>query len=311
MSSEATRWARSRKTGHVGRKCLLMIIADYADKNGANAFPDQETLADQAEQDKRTVRRHLAQLVTDGHLDRHRRYDRNGHRKSDVYTLSLTDIVVSGRPSGQKRRSLPDKKARSLPDKALYPDSPKRIPLKKESRSIERDTRARKSTPFFGWDERYLQIASSHHGIDDEDVTDLLWVEFRDLVWDCSSEDWLETWSTFVAKEGAEAIAWVAAERNKRHDQVVDEGSHDQVVDHHNAALPVTIENKPEPPAQQQLSYYDVQRAGADERRERYDREKQAPEPEVCKPSQARRDEQAEDARKATGAGGLSKRRRR
>ena len=45
MSYQAVKWAFTVKTGNPARKAVLLAIAERADKNGQNAYPDQHTIA--------------------------------------------------------------------------------------------------------------------------------------------------------------------------------------------------------------------------------------------------------------------------
>jgi hypothetical protein len=65
MSWQATAWAERQKTGSSSRKALLLVLANYADKNGY-CWPSQEALAAGAEQSVDTVHRNSRRLESDG-----------------------------------------------------------------------------------------------------------------------------------------------------------------------------------------------------------------------------------------------------
>lgn len=88
MSIEAIMWARSVTTGSVGRKAVLLVLADYADERG-ECFPSQQLIAEHTEQSVRTVQRQIADLEAAKLIRRERRTRRNGSRTSDRYVLSI------------------------------------------------------------------------------------------------------------------------------------------------------------------------------------------------------------------------------
>jgi pyocin large subunit-like protein len=49
MSVDALSWAKKQRAGSPAAKCVLMILADYADEHGV-CWPSQETLARESEQ---------------------------------------------------------------------------------------------------------------------------------------------------------------------------------------------------------------------------------------------------------------------
>ncbi|HEX8693426.1 MAG TPA: helix-turn-helix domain-containing protein [Longimicrobium sp.] len=66
MSAEAQAWAISQRIGNATRKLVLWGLAGHAHKNGRHAWAGVDTLAEYAECDKRTVRRHLCALEAEG-----------------------------------------------------------------------------------------------------------------------------------------------------------------------------------------------------------------------------------------------------
>jgi hypothetical protein len=103
VSYQAVKWALNVKTGSIARKAVLLVIAEYADKNGVNSFPDQETIAAQAETSTDSVQRHVNKMVDAGIISRERRHDpKTGHRMSDSYSLDLNRIAYG---LGQDRKA--------------------------------------------------------------------------------------------------------------------------------------------------------------------------------------------------------------
>jgi hypothetical protein len=79
------------KTGSIGRKAVLMVIAEHADKNGANSYPGHDTIAALTETYERKVREHIAALMAARIIKRERRFDsRTGYRLNDGYSLNMT-----------------------------------------------------------------------------------------------------------------------------------------------------------------------------------------------------------------------------
>jgi hypothetical protein len=63
------------KTGSIGRKAVLMVIAEHADKNGANSYPGHDTIAALTETYERKVREHIAALMAARIIKRERRFE--------------------------------------------------------------------------------------------------------------------------------------------------------------------------------------------------------------------------------------------
>lgn len=87
MSIWATAWAYEQTVKPVGRKFILVAIADFADEDGY-CFPSQETLATMTDQGVSTVREHLKALETERLIRREHRYLKDGGgRTSDGFFL--------------------------------------------------------------------------------------------------------------------------------------------------------------------------------------------------------------------------------
>jgi SOS-response transcriptional repressor LexA len=93
MSVDALTWAKKQKTGSPAKKCLLMMLADYADEDGC-CWPSQETLARVTEQSIDSVQRQLKQLEDDGLVRRRGRGVRNGRRAVTIYALPMAPDIV-------------------------------------------------------------------------------------------------------------------------------------------------------------------------------------------------------------------------
>lgn len=66
-------WAKAQKTGSVGRKAVLMALAERTGDK-PTCFPSQELIAAETEQSVRTVRRALDDLEAAGFISHERRY---------------------------------------------------------------------------------------------------------------------------------------------------------------------------------------------------------------------------------------------
>lgn len=83
-------------------RVVLLTIADHADLKGY-CFPSQETLAEECECTRKTVRTALQALETAGLIYRARRWKTDGHRASDGITLRLeVKLTLRGESLGVK-----------------------------------------------------------------------------------------------------------------------------------------------------------------------------------------------------------------
>jgi hypothetical protein len=88
MSIKAMTWARDQRVGGGTTKLVLMLLGDYADDDG-HCWPGIETIADKAEVDEKTVRRHLTKLVKMGKVARERRRHSDGTLGSYDFYLQM------------------------------------------------------------------------------------------------------------------------------------------------------------------------------------------------------------------------------
>ena len=88
MSWQAVSWAFGQHLPPA-TKLVLVSIAYCADKYGNNAYPGQQSIADDASMSVRSVQRHTEWLEKHGYLTRERRNRTNGTRTSDRYTLHM------------------------------------------------------------------------------------------------------------------------------------------------------------------------------------------------------------------------------
>ncbi|WP_158008146.1 helix-turn-helix domain-containing protein [Methyloceanibacter superfactus] len=88
MSIPALAWARGVKTGSTSAKCVLFVLANYADPTG-KCWPSQDLIAREAEQSTDTVQRRLRDLEEAGLIERCRRCRGGGRgrgRTADYYS---------------------------------------------------------------------------------------------------------------------------------------------------------------------------------------------------------------------------------
>lgn len=95
MSHQATSWAYRQEINSSGVKFVLVALADFADE-AWSCYPGQDRLAKMTGQSVSSVGRHLKWLEANGYLTRQRRSTTGGHRTSDRYVLSGSDV-----PTGQ------------------------------------------------------------------------------------------------------------------------------------------------------------------------------------------------------------------
>lgn len=109
MSVQAMTWAVTQRTGNAGAKAVLMALAFHATASG-ECFPSQSLLADEAEMDARSVRRHLTLLERAGFIRKEHRQRRNGSRTSDRVYLNLArvqpDILSADQPDTMPARPI-------------------------------------------------------------------------------------------------------------------------------------------------------------------------------------------------------------
>jgi hypothetical protein len=91
----ARAWAREQRLGTVGLKSTLVVLAGYATEDQVSS-PGVDLIADETEQDVRTVRRHLQLLREVGLIVTVKRYRAGGLRDSDQHHLQLDRIVTTG-----------------------------------------------------------------------------------------------------------------------------------------------------------------------------------------------------------------------
>jgi hypothetical protein len=85
----ASLWAQRTTAGSVGRKAVLLYLAECCDERGT-CFPGQRKMAEATEQGHRTVERHIAEMTAAGLLCHHARPRQDGRgRSSDRYYLHV------------------------------------------------------------------------------------------------------------------------------------------------------------------------------------------------------------------------------
>lgn len=115
-------WARSIKTGSVGRKAVLYVLANHAIKDGVVHDCPQKAIAEEAELSERQVRTILADLERIGVIERERRPGQGRGRQHDIIRLRMAELPLI---LGANRNRQPEKSsagaatgnARRLPEK--------------------------------------------------------------------------------------------------------------------------------------------------------------------------------------------------
>lgn len=69
MSVQAMSWVLDHSQAELGPRLVLLSIANHANKHGRNAFPNIDTIVEEARVDRATVYRAIAKLVALGELE--------------------------------------------------------------------------------------------------------------------------------------------------------------------------------------------------------------------------------------------------
>lgn len=77
------------------RKLILMCLADGANRESRECWPSVSYIASRCSCTERTVHRHLQELEREGFIEIHRRYDRSGRQRSNMYTIALPRNFVT------------------------------------------------------------------------------------------------------------------------------------------------------------------------------------------------------------------------
>lgn len=85
MSVQAMRWARKQRTGSPVSKAVLYVLAEHHNSGSGLCCPSTRTIAEEADTDQRTVRRHLDALRERGLVDWSGGYGRGRNR----YVLAI------------------------------------------------------------------------------------------------------------------------------------------------------------------------------------------------------------------------------
>lgn len=88
MSFQAMTWAVKQKVGNATGKAILLMLANYADKDGY-CMPGQKTLAMECECSERTIRDWLTKFEEMALVKRDERRRDDGYRTSDAIVLQL------------------------------------------------------------------------------------------------------------------------------------------------------------------------------------------------------------------------------
>ena len=99
MSFEAMKWASEQKAGNSTNKCILWILANYADQD-FTCFPSIKKIATMAECSESTARRSLHDLRKKSLIEIRERYQAYGDKNrqtSNVYILKV-DCQIDTHP---------------------------------------------------------------------------------------------------------------------------------------------------------------------------------------------------------------------
>ena len=110
MSFEALNWVARQKFRSTAGKCIALVMANYADREGTT-YAGQETIADEAECTARTVRWWLAEWEKPERgaiITRQERRRPDGYRTSDFITLHLDRTFIPAAAPGFKGETSPE-----------------------------------------------------------------------------------------------------------------------------------------------------------------------------------------------------------
>lgn len=120
MSTQAIRWARRQRTGSPVSKAVLYVLADHHNAGSGLCCPSTRTIAEEADTDQRTVRRHLDALAERGLVA----WTGGNGRGRNRYVLALGSegqdpsqdaAVVRGEtPHGESRSEAPENRSEAL-----------------------------------------------------------------------------------------------------------------------------------------------------------------------------------------------------
>jgi hypothetical protein len=120
-------WARDQVVGGGTTKLVLLLLADYADDDGC-CWPGIETVAEKAEINEKSVRRHLQKLEKRGMLERTRRRRSDGTMGTYRYRL-IIGPRDQNQPPGRESGGGPEQPENSPgPDETATPVSPPETP---------------------------------------------------------------------------------------------------------------------------------------------------------------------------------------
>lgn len=103
LDREAVAWAWTRPIlNNPGARIVLLCLAGLTDESW-ECTASQEEIAEAALLSARSVRRYMQQLEDDGHIQRHKRFDEQGHRLSDRCRLNPSETLPANLAGRQVR----------------------------------------------------------------------------------------------------------------------------------------------------------------------------------------------------------------
>ena len=119
MSVQALSWVLDDVRGlKAPERIVLIVLANYADKDNASCWPAIGTIAGCCELTPETVRRTLRKLETKGLVASEQTYRKNGAKSTNLYRLR---IEAGAPPAGQGVHPTPDEGRRGAPDEGNHP----------------------------------------------------------------------------------------------------------------------------------------------------------------------------------------------
>jgi hypothetical protein len=119
VSEWAADWAWDQKTEDISAKAVLVALAKCCDRLGRGTWEcwaAQETLAEMIDGSLSSVGRALRRLESLGLVTRHRRFDADGHRTTDLHVLNHTSDCLPVNLTGSRSDRLAVVKDETGPD---------------------------------------------------------------------------------------------------------------------------------------------------------------------------------------------------
>jgi hypothetical protein len=93
VSIQAVSWALAQWIPNPGAKLVLVAVANYADHRSNEGWPSLGSLIEETCMSRRTIQRHISELVEMGVVVKSERFDPNGRQTSNLYRLDTSKTI--------------------------------------------------------------------------------------------------------------------------------------------------------------------------------------------------------------------------